>query len=261
MANDVAVSYPQQPTREFSRDPHRVGVRAPSGCRCQACLFAVMVREVRDAGELRQAREALILRSGELLDTPWAALTRPFEPGNIGFVARTDPRLKGVNRLEEQVRQGPAWEVQRTGRITMSPDLAAETRWPTYTGAVIADGSFASVLAVPLAAGAEFLGALVLYSTERDHFTGERLHRAMLLVDHGSAALASVSCRLRAANLEIALRTNREIGTAVGIVMDRLRLTDSQSFDYLREFSQRAHVKLSDLAARIVMTGELPAAR
>jgi signal transduction histidine kinase/DNA-binding response OmpR family regulator len=62
----------------------------------------------------------------------------------------------------------------------------------------------------------------------------------------------------KAANLERALTSNRQIGAAMGILMARLRLTDQQAFDLLRSESQHRHRKLRDIAEEVMMTGEVP---
>jgi hypothetical protein len=61
-----------------------------------------------------------------------------------------------------------------------------------------------------------------------------------------------------AANLQIALTSNRRIGTAVGILMAHRRITDAAAFDLLRVTSQRTHRKLRDIADDVVLTGALP---
>ncbi len=61
----------------------------------------------------------------------------------------------------------------------------------------------------------------------------------------------------KAANLERALASNRQIGAAMGILMARLHLTDQQAFDLLRKASQNRHRKLRDIAEEVMMTGEL----
>jgi DNA-binding response OmpR family regulator len=61
----------------------------------------------------------------------------------------------------------------------------------------------------------------------------------------------------KAANLERALASNRQIGAAMGILMARHRLTDDQAFDMLRKASQHRHVKLRDVAEEVTMTGEI----
>ena len=62
----------------------------------------------------------------------------------------------------------------------------------------------------------------------------------------------------RAANLEAALTTNRQIGAAIGILMHRHKLTEPQGFELLRETSQRTNRKLRDVADELVFTGALP---
>lgn len=63
--------------------------------------------------------------------------------------------------------------------------------------------------------------------------------------------------RSRAANLEEALATNREIGQAIGILMATEHLTAEQAFDVLRTASQHSHRKLRAIAADVVETGTL----
>lgn len=60
------------------------------------------------------------------------------------------------------------------------------------------------------------------------------------------------------ANLETALVTARRIGAALGVLMEREKLTDVQAFDRLRAASQHRHMKLRDVADWLVQTGELP---
>ncbi|MGY2127007.1 ANTAR domain-containing protein [Blastococcus sp. SYSU DS0617] len=60
--------------------------------------------------------------------------------------------------------------------------------------------------------------------------------------------------------LEAALLSSRRIGIAMGIVMERHRLTEEQAFGVLVRLSQDGNVKVRDIAARIVETGQLPSA-
>ncbi|MCF6506874.1 ANTAR domain-containing protein [Blastococcus sp. MG754426] len=43
---------------------------------------------------------------------------------------------------------------------------------------------------------------------------------------------------------------------AMGILMERHRMTQAQAFDHLRDLSQRRNVKLRDVAEQIIYTGE-----
>jgi signal transduction histidine kinase/DNA-binding response OmpR family regulator len=62
----------------------------------------------------------------------------------------------------------------------------------------------------------------------------------------------------RAASLEVALTTNRQIGAAIGILMHQHKITESQGFELLRDISQRTNRKLRDVADELVFTGALP---
>jgi hypothetical protein len=87
---------------------------------------------------------------------------------------------------------------------------------------------------------------------------------AGLLADQAAAKLRLKSLDValqkqltRAANLEEALATNREIGQAIGILMATDHVTADQAFEQLRTVSQHTHRKLRDIAADVAETGVL----
>jgi AmiR/NasT family two-component response regulator len=57
-------------------------------------------------------------------------------------------------------------------------------------------------------------------------------------------------------HLEQALVSSRRIGMAMGILMERHRITEERAFDRLRELSQRRNMKLRELAEQVIYTGE-----
>lgn len=63
------------------------------------------------------------------------------------------------------------------------------------------------------------------------------------------------------AELQEALQTNREIATAVGIVMERFELTDDLALAFLKRLSAQHNIALRDLAAELVETRRLPTER
>ena len=60
----------------------------------------------------------------------------------------------------------------------------------------------------------------------------------------------------RAQHLERALVNSRRIGMALGILMERHRLTEAQAFDQLTVISSRRNVKLHQVAEELVYTGD-----
>jgi AmiR/NasT family two-component response regulator len=59
-----------------------------------------------------------------------------------------------------------------------------------------------------------------------------------------------------AEDLQRALVSNRRIGMAIGVLMERHRLTEERAFDRLRDLSQRSNVKLRDVAEQLICTGD-----
>lgn len=232
----------------------------PSHARCcDADTFAELTRAVTQAKGIRDARRQLVLCSANVLATSHIALTRRFDDDRLGFVMVADDPARRAANAEHQTGQGPVWEVHATASPVHSNDLAVEPRWREFAQRAVENIEIRSVLAVPLTCGGELLGALVAYADRTGFFSKKRLDRADLLSTHAGAALASITTQVKARNLEIALRTNREIATAIGIVMNRFRLTNDQAFSYLTQVSQQRHLKLSALADRIVVSGEVPA--
>jgi hypothetical protein len=59
-------------------------------------------------------------------------------------------------------------------------------------------------------------------------------------------------------NLQIALQSSRHIAAAVGILMERMKVTTEEAFDMLVFVSQHEHRKLRDIAEQLLFTGALP---
>ena len=62
----------------------------------------------------------------------------------------------------------------------------------------------------------------------------------------------------RQANLEVAIKSHRLVGEAVGILVERHRILPVQAFDRLKQASQNRNLKLHDVAQRVIETGVEP---
>ncbi len=65
----------------------------------------------------------------------------------------------------------------------------------------------------------------------------------------------------QAAHLEVALKTARTIGAAVGILMTHYRVTEVDAFKLLRKVSMDGNRKLRLVAEEVVRTGEISQSR
>ena len=64
--------------------------------------------------------------------------------------------------------------------------------------------------------------------------------------------------RQNEANLELAVESHRVVGQAMGILIERHRMTSEEAFGALRRASQDHNVKLREIARRVVETGSEP---
>jgi hypothetical protein len=83
----------------------------------------------------------------------------------------------------------------------------------------------------------------------QDHVTLDR----QMIAELQAEGLVSTK---HAADLEVAMRTARKIGAAIGIVMAGQQLDEESAFATLAKASQNANVKLRVLAEEVVSTGD-----
>ena len=113
-----------------------------------------------------------------------------------------------------------------------------------------------SIQPVAAEAGRGYSGSLTLGFRGPDPGDERRL-LGQLLVELGVSIIERERLRSKAANLELALISNREIGAAIGILMMTHKCTSDQAFDMLRRASQHTHRKLAALARDVTTTGVL----
>jgi GAF domain-containing protein len=169
-------------------------------------------------------------------------------PASVGNLAEV------CDKLQEQLGDGPCVTALLEADIIRIDDVLSDERWPEFSGGA-AKAGLRSMLACRLATQRDKLGALNMYSTEPDAFTAESEAMAIGYAAHVSLALSALD---REANLRRAMKSRELIGQAMGILMERHRVTASQAFDVMVHASQRTNVKLRSIAEELVRTGSLP---
>jgi hypothetical protein len=182
------------------------------------------------------------------------------DTGVLTTPVHTDPLVVEVDSLQHQTNERPCLDAIAQRLIFYAEDLDKDLRWPHF--APLATGAgVRSVLALPLAADAQ-LGALNLYARYPSAFGVVDRAKAAILVSMASLALSVARSHedeeRRAANFHAALSSRETIGEAMGILMERERITPEQAFDVLRRASQHLNVKLREVAQNLIDTGEDP---
>lgn len=110
-------------------------------------------------------------------------------------------------------------------------------------------------------------GYSMTWRYRRHRPTDADLLLAQLALDRAVAIIEVEQLRTRAeaadelaGNLQVALTSSREIGMAMGIVMERHKLSPDQAFELLSRISQQRQQRVRAVAAQIAETGlvELP---
>jgi GAF domain-containing protein len=220
---------------------------------CAEMAHAVMMKDgVQDVLD-----EILVWAVRIVPGTEEAAITTARRGRRVDTVAATGPLARESNHLQHQFGQGPCHDALWEEGIFHTADLASETRWAQYAPHA-AKAGIRSVLAFRLFALDNTLGALDLYSREPDAFDEVAWRIGAIL-----AAQASVAFRWARTGEQLgeAIENRQVIGAAVGIIIERLRVTSEQAFTLLARASQETNVKVRDLAQQVVETGEVPTLR
>jgi GAF domain-containing protein len=180
--------------------------------------------------------------------------------GEVTTPSHTDTIVVEIDALQHQTGEGPCLDAVRHRLTFYADDLRTDLRWPDFAAQATAAG-IRSVLALPLTTD-DRSGALNLYARYPAAFGVVDRAKAAILVSLASLALSVAHSQedkdRRAEDLHAALITRQIIGEALGILMERERISAEQAFDVLRRASQHLNIKLREVAQQLVDTGQDP---
>jgi hypothetical protein len=187
----------------------------------------------------------------------WASITT-LRAGEFVTVAATDDRARAGDRIQYEVGSGPCIDALLDDAIYHPSDIAHDARWPQFGRRVAAELGVRSMLSYRLTLGVDdVIASMNVYSRTPDAFAADAVTIGLLLAVHGAVAVTAATTREEASNLRRALENSREIGVAMGVLMNTHSLTRTQAFDLLRIASQRSNHKLHDIATRVADTGTI----
>lgn len=226
-----------------------------------AQAFAFLARALTDQVGTQPTLEQVAHHATRVVPATWAAalVAERITDTPASLVATTDRHVTDVvAEIAGAVTSSPGRWAFDEGTACLVSDLDAETRFPDYCRAMRERTPIRSVLSVPLPGRDHVVGVLTLYSDRVGAFSSKEVERALVLATHAGVALDAALAEDRATNLEKALGNSRSIGAAIGVLVERHRLTEDTAFGVLRLASQRSNRKLSAIAEELVATGHLP---
>ncbi|MFL6164333.1 MAG: GAF and ANTAR domain-containing protein [Jatrophihabitantaceae bacterium] len=224
--------------------------------------LAELIRNLANDATLtgEQALAALLDRFVEALPGACcASITTQLNPRKPpATFAATQELAVIADSLQYDASQGPCLQALGSIELVQVDDLATDQRWPGF-GRQVADRlPLRSVLSVPVSTADHGLQSLNIYGEQPTAFTAGHRPAAYLAAAVTGLALTALREHERSEHLRTALDTNRQIGTAMGILMARHHCSYDNAFTALRVASQHLHRKLRDVADEVIFTGMLP---
>ena len=194
--------------------------------------------------------------------TAWASLGQQTRTGSTPVtIAASHPVAADLDAAQYRAGAGPLLRAFSTGEPVIVDDLAADPQWSTVAADLPGTSGGAPVRAIlscPLAPFGQPGTVLNLYAAEPGAYRGRPAQAGRYAAASLALALAGIDQRVLAGQLDQALRSNRRIGTAMGILMGGRRCTEDQAIAILRRCSQNSNRRLTDVADYVVLTGALP---
>ena len=218
-------------------------------------LFAVA--DPSGTKSIRQLAE-LVARRVQACSGATATLWRDDE---VVTTAASHPDLAALTALQIETRRGPTIEAVSSGEPAGCADTLTDDRWPEFAAAALSRGVRCCASLVH-----EFSGmavTLTLYSVRPRSLDPQQLPLASLLAAFGAASVANASrygdAQRTASQLQEAVEARAVVDQAKGILMHALSCGADEAFDRMRRVSQTQHIKLTEVARRVIETGGLDA--
>ena len=188
----------------------------------------------------------------------WASVTM-LRGGCFTTSASTDEAAVRADRLQYDIGSGPCVDAVLDDSLYVTGDVEGDSRWRAWGQRAASEVGVRSVLAMRLHLHREtdVIAGLNIYSLEPNAFDDHAAGLGLVLATHASSVVGELLATDRAHNLMKALESNRDIGVAMGVLMQTHRFTREQAFDVLRVASQDTNRKLADIAAEVADTGVL----
>lgn len=168
-------------------------------------------------------------------------------------VAATDEVARAIDQIEIQVGEGPCVDAITDEAYQHDPDLTDDdSPWPAFTARVVAETPVRTAIGYRMFIEGAKVGALNLFGDTPGGLTADAADQGAVLASFAGVAITSLHYRDEAESLRAGLKSNREIGKAVGLLMAAHKVSADAAFEILRRTSQDLNMKLAVVAERVV---------
>ncbi|MDX3385384.1 GAF and ANTAR domain-containing protein [Streptomyces niveiscabiei] len=205
--------------------------------------------------------QRLSARCVELLDVSAAGILLADAHGELQVIAASDEHTRLLELFALQHDQGPCVECYRTGAARTNIDLThPETTagWPRFASRARETG-YVRTHAIPLRLRSRVVGALNLFQTTPFRLGDDDIALAQALADVATIAILQQrtleQSHVENSQLESALTSRVLIEQVKGVLAERWNTSVDDAFAAFRSYARARHLRLADLAARIISGG------
>jgi len=217
--------------------------------------FAQLGRIVLGEQPLESVLDQVVRIARQVLPVPTEASITLIAGDEPSTVAYTNDTALALDEWQYEAERGPCLDSAASGTLILIPDMTQDERWPRFSSAAV-DGGVRSSLSVPLPIQRNVTGALNFYASDVDAFDDETVDLAQTFAGHAAVATANAhlfeTTAILAEQMKQAMATRAVIEQAKGIVMRDRNCGADEAFDALVRLSQESHLKLRDVAQRLV---------
>jgi GAF domain-containing protein len=160
-----------------------------------------------------------------------------------------------VDGVQYSLGEGPCVSAARDGLTVISGSLGGDARWPRFGGRIARLGVH-SALSLPLLTSGAVVGAMNIYAHSKNAFNERAATLGELFAVPAAVAVENAKvleeARRLAERLQGALDERMVVERAIGIVMSRSGVDETEALARLTKLSQHEHVKLVQIARTLV---------
>jgi ANTAR domain len=183
-----------------------------------------------------------------------AAHATLWRDGELAVMAATHPDPAELVDFEIKAGQGPLTVAVREGRPVSCPDAVAEDRWAGWAEEALRRGLRSSVHLVRQFPPMTLV--LALFAVRPGVLDADGVPMAEMVAGFGSTVFANTlaygEAQRTATQLKDSVAARAVTDQAKGILMHALGCDADQALKHLRRESQRRHLKVTEVAARII---------
>jgi GAF domain-containing protein len=220
-----------------------------------AQAFVRLADTLVDEFDVVEFLQGLSAYSVRILDAAAAGVMLADPQGGLRLVASSTERMRILELFELQGAQGPCLDAFGSGQTVQATAAEGRSRWPAFAGRANEAG-FRVMCGVPLQVRSNVIGALNLFRSSDEPFSGEILEVAQAMADVAAIALiqerAARESALVTEQLQLALRSRVVIEQAKGMLSGYLMTSVDEAFQLMRGYARNRNLKLTDVAVGIV---------